>query len=76
MRQKNPILIELGGRIREIRKLRGWSQEAFAAQCEIDRSYMGGIERGERNITFTMLLQIARTLNVDAAEIVRSISTS
>lgn len=57
----------LGQRIRDARKALGWSQEAFAHEAGIDRSYAGGIERGERNITFTILCQIAAALRSDVA---------
>lgn len=60
-------LKELGNRIRAERKLLGLSQEDLAHRAELDRSYMGGIERGERNITFTTLCQIAKALKKDVA---------
>jgi transcriptional regulator with XRE-family HTH domain len=63
----NPDLHTLGQRIRTRRKALGWSQEAFAAQAGVDRSYMGGIERGERNITFSVLCTICGTLGCDMA---------
>ena len=59
----------LGERLREARKARGWTQEQFADEAEIDRSYAGGIERGERNITFSVLCQLCRALNCDVAAI-------
>jgi transcriptional regulator with XRE-family HTH domain len=52
----------LGKAIRARRKLAGMSQEAFADEAEIDRSHMGKIERGERNVTFLNLQRIARAL--------------
>lgn len=60
-------LIELGLRIREIRKERGLTQEQLAGEAGLDRSYVGGIERGERNITFSVLCQIVSALGVDVA---------
>ncbi|NIT59301.1 MAG: helix-turn-helix domain-containing protein [Aliifodinibius sp.] len=45
------MLVKLGGHIRQLRREKGYSQEGFAAAAGIDRSYMGAIERGERNIT-------------------------
>jgi transcriptional regulator with XRE-family HTH domain len=62
-------LLELGKRIRETRKALGFSQEDLAHEGEIDRSYIGGVERGERNITFTMLCKIATALKCDVSSL-------
>jgi transcriptional regulator with XRE-family HTH domain len=62
-------LEELGRRIRAMRVAKGFSQEAFAAHAGIDRSYMGGIERGQRNITFLVMCQIAAALKCDVARL-------
>jgi transcriptional regulator with XRE-family HTH domain len=59
----------LGQRIRRKRKSLGWTQEALADKAEIDRSYIGGVERGERNLTFTVLCQICVALGCDVAEL-------
>ena len=48
---------------------RGLSQEAFADLAGIDRSYMGHIERGEKNITLTKIYQLSNALNMKPAEI-------
>lgn len=71
---KHPQLIKLGKKIREIRESQGLSQELFAAEAEIDRSYMGSIERGERNIAALNLIKIAKTLNVEIGDLFPSIS--
>jgi transcriptional regulator with XRE-family HTH domain len=52
----------LGRRIQRARKRRDWSQEDFAYRANLDRSYMGGVERGERNLSFKKLCAIARAL--------------
>lgn len=52
-----------------MRKERGISQEELALKCEIDRSYMGSIERGEQNSGLLHIAKIARALNVKIAEI-------
>lgn len=57
-------LIAFGRAIRELRKEKGLSQEAFADLAGIDRSYMGHIERGEKNITLTKIHQIANALGM------------
>lgn len=46
-----PVLAAFGQMVREFRKAQGFSQESFVYYCGLDRSYMGGVERGERNIT-------------------------
>lgn len=53
----------LGARIRTQRKMCGLSQDALALACNIDRSYMGRIERGEVNITVVKLYLIANALD-------------
>lgn len=59
----------LGHAIRAVRKARNTSQEALAHRAEIDRSHMGKIERGERNITALNLRRIAEALGVRPSEI-------
>ncbi len=59
----------LGQAVRELRLTKGWSQEAFADYAEIDRSYIGGIERGEHNIALINLLKIASALGIKAAQL-------
>lgn len=61
------VLKELGKRIRQRRKSFGWSQEELALVAEIDRSYVGGVERGQRNITFTVLCRLCVALKCDVA---------
>lgn len=61
------ILSELGGRIRAQRKRIGLTQEQLALVADVDRSYYGAIERGERNITFTVLCRLCTALRCDVA---------
>lgn len=61
------VLKELGKRIRQRRKGFGWSQEEFALVAGIDRSYVGGVERGQRNMTFTVLCRLCEALRCDVA---------
>ena len=72
MKDETPLRI-LGGRIRAGRKELGWSQEELAFECDIDRSYIGGVERGERNVTFKVLCKIAAALRCDVAELTRGL---
>lgn len=64
---ENDVLKSLGARIREKRKTMGWTQEDLASAAQIDRSYIGGVERGERNLTFSVLCQICAALQCDVA---------
>ena len=63
----NDVLKKLGTRIREKRKTMEWTQEDLASTARIDRSYIGGVERGERNLTFSVLCQICTALQCDVA---------
>lgn len=58
-----------GNRVRQLRKSRGWSQENFAHRVGLDRSYMGGVERGERNVSLENICLIAKALAVPAADL-------
>ncbi|MFM9968364.1 MAG: helix-turn-helix domain-containing protein [Burkholderiales bacterium] len=70
---KPAVLDEIGNRIRKRRKDLGWTQEELASNADIDRSYIGGVERGERNLTFTMLCQICEALGCDVASLAKGI---
>jgi len=67
------ILKALGIRIRELRSKRGWSQEAFADACGINRSHMGQVERGETNMTFATLYFISQKLETSIATLFQGI---
>lgn len=51
-----------GKEVRKLRKAHGWSQEELADRCELDRTYVGGIERGERNVALLNIYRIAKAL--------------
>jgi transcriptional regulator with XRE-family HTH domain len=55
----------LGKNLRAFREAEGLSQEEFADQLEVHRTYMGGIERGERNLTLRSVERIAARIDVD-----------
>ncbi len=57
-------LITLGNTIRKLRKKQGLSQEELAYKANIHRTYMGDVERGERNIAVLNILKIAKALNI------------
>lgn len=71
--KKDKYLIKLGNQIRELRKSKGLSQEQLALKAEVDRSYVGGIERGERNVSFLTLVKIADCLGFDVAKLTKGI---
>lgn len=73
MAKRVDILVRFGQRVRELRKERGYSQEGFAAACELDRTYMGGIERGERNLALRNIEKIADTLNISISELMEGV---
>lgn len=58
-----------GARVRSLREQVGLSQEALAAQAGIHRTYMGGIERGERNPCLKNILRLAHALRVPPKEL-------
>lgn len=58
-------MVAFGKRVREVRKARGISQEKLAEMAGIDRSYMGNIERGEKNITLKKIYEICDALQID-----------
>jgi transcriptional regulator with XRE-family HTH domain len=61
------VLTNLGEAIRVLRAQKGLSQEALAVDADLDRSYVGGIERGEHNLTVMNLKKISDALNVKMA---------
>jgi transcriptional regulator with XRE-family HTH domain len=64
----HPYLKKLGSRIRQLREAKGWNQERFAAEADIDRSYAHGLEHGRRNITVLKLHHIAKILGARVAD--------
>lgn len=60
----HPALRRLGERIRQLRTARNWTQEDLAGECELDRSYVSGLEVGRRNPTYLNLLKIAKTFGM------------
>ena len=58
------IRTRFGLRVRELRQAQSLSQEALAARCELDRTYISGIERGKRNVSLQNIEVIAKALGV------------
>jgi len=63
------FLQALGFRIRELRLARGLTQEQLGERCELHRTFIGSVERGERNLSILNLRLIARVLRVPLAEL-------
>ena len=67
------IRIRFGRALRRQRQKLGVSQEAFADMCQLDRTYIGGIERGERNVALVNIEKIAKTLLISIAQLFRGV---
>jgi transcriptional regulator with XRE-family HTH domain len=63
------IAARFGQRVRELRNGKGLSQEAFAAQCGLDRTYISGIERGRRNVSLRNIQVLAKTLGISISKL-------
>jgi len=61
----------LGEAVRHFRSEAGMSQEALAFEAEIDRSYLGGIERGEHNVAVMNLVKLAEALGISVARLIQ-----
>lgn len=69
-KQDDQIFLEqLGSRIRELRSEIGLSQEKLSFECDLDRTYIGSVERGERNIAALNLKKISKALNISVSEL-------
>ena len=71
--QKRDVLVSFGQRVRDLRSKAGLSQEAFALRCGLDRTYIGGIERGERNVSLRNIEVIAQTLGVSLRSLMEGV---
>ncbi len=67
------IRIRFGRALRRQRQKLGVSQGAFADMCQLDRTYIGGIERGERNVALVNIEKIAKTLRLSIAQMFRGV---
>lgn len=66
------VLIRFGERVRELRKERGLSQEALSFKADLHRTYIGMIERAEKNITLINIEKIADALGVSIKDLFNS----
>ena len=65
---------ELGSRIRELRLARKWSQADLGRRCDLHRTFIGSVERGERNLSALNLRRIAKVLRVSMADLFSGLS--
>lgn len=70
-RHRDPALIALGKAIRATRVSCGISQEQLALRAEVDRSYVGRVERGDNNVAVLTLLRLAGALDVPVWQLLR-----
>lgn len=63
-----------GKKVRELRLARGWAQEELAERTGLHSTYIGGVERGERNLGFDNIVKIARALGEPPAALFSDIS--
>ena len=66
---ENNIKKIFGACVRALRTEKGWSQADFAFECGLHRTYIGAVERGERNILLENIKKIANTFRIDIAEL-------
>lgn len=71
--EKQVILLNFGQRVRELRAAKGLSQEAFAALCGLDRTYISGIERGVRNLSLINIHALAKALEISVSELMQEL---
>lgn len=67
------IRVRFGKALRKRRQKLGVSQEEFADMCGLDRTYIGGIERGERNVSLVNIEKIMRALRISLSELFRGV---
>jgi transcriptional regulator with XRE-family HTH domain len=67
------VRVRFGMAVRARRRKLGVSQEEFAEMCGLDRTYVGGIERGERNLSLVNIEKIAQTFKISLSELFRGV---
>ena len=70
---KNSIQKQLGKKVRDLRTAKGYSQESFAHDCDLHRTYIGCIERGEKNVTINNITKIAKVLKINLSSLFEGI---
>lgn len=73
MTKPDDLLEVFGEKVRGLRRRTGLSQDAFAEVCGLDRTYIGGIERGERNVSLRNIALLARAFNCSISELLEGV---
>ena len=68
---KEDLLLVFGARVKKLRLEKGLSQEKFAQICELDRTYISGVERGIRNISLLNIAKLSEALEVSPSELLK-----
>jgi len=69
----DPLLEKLGKEIKKLRKEAGYSQESFAREVKLHRTYIGAIERGEKNVTVKSLSKLTDCLGIGLSDLFEEI---
>jgi transcriptional regulator with XRE-family HTH domain len=72
-RRTTDITQKFGSRVRTLRHQAALSQEELAERCELDRTYISGIERGKRNVALRNIEAIARVLNLSISQLMKGL---
>lgn len=67
------VRLKFGRKLRELREAKGWSQEEFADQAGLHRTYVSAVERGVRNPTLSVMARLAKALDITLSELVRAV---
>ena len=73
LRNMEDIKVKFGQRVKELRLLKGYSQEKLAELSDLDRTYIPGIEAGKRNISLVVIEKIAKAFNLSLSELLNNL---
>lgn len=67
--EKDSVLVKFGNKVRQLRTEKGWSQEELSFKSGFHRTYIGMVERAERNISLKNIARIAKTFDVEIQDL-------